>query len=115
MKFKTEDLLQLALELERNDPAIEGTYRDTSYEGKLDWFVEQYVDRANHYYDEEQAKFVFDFINDEETVSYVDWNTANLKKIIKEKIYLPISKGEDVRSHLTSIESVVKNALKEQF
>ena len=114
-KFKTEDLLQLAFELERNDPAIEGTYRDTSYEGKLDWFIEQYVDRANHYYDDEQAKFVYDFINDEETVSYIDWNTASLKKIIKEKIYLPISKGEDVRSHLSSIESVINNALNEQF
>lgn len=114
-KFKTEDLLQLAFDLERNDPAIEGTYRDTSEEGKFDWFVEQYVDRANHYYDEEQAEFVYDFINDEETVSYVDWNTSSLKKIIKEKIYLPISKGEDVRSHLTSIETVINNALKEQF
>ena len=114
-KFKTEDLIQLALELERNDPAIEGTYRDMSDEGKLDWFVEQYVDRANHYYDEEQAEFVFDFINDEDVVSYIDWNTSDLKNIIKTKIYAPISKGEDVRSHLTSIKSVIDNALKEQF
>ena len=63
VKFKTEDLVQLAFELERNDPAIGDTYRDTSYEGQLDWFVEQYVDRANHYYDEVQAEFVFDFIS----------------------------------------------------
>lgn len=114
-KFKTEDLIQLAFELERNDPAIEGTYRDMSDEGKLDWFIEQYVDRANHYYDETQAEFVFDFINDKDTVEYIDWNTAALKDIIKKEIYAPISKGEDVRSHLTAIKTVIDNALKEQF
>ena len=114
-KFKTEDLVQLAFELERNDPAIGDTYRDTSYEGQLDWFVEQYVDRANHYYDEVQAEFVFDFINDEETISYIDWNTAALKDIIKKEIYLPISKGEDVRSRLDSVKPVIDAALKDQF
>ena len=114
-KYKTEDLIQLALELERNDPAIEGTYRDPSRDGKLELFIEQYVDKGNHYYDETQAEFVFDFINDKDTVEYIDWNTTNLKNIITKNIFTPIYKGEDVRSHLTSVESVINTALKDQF
>ncbi len=114
-KYKTEDLLQLAFELERNDPAIGDTYRDPSEEGRLELFIEQYLDKGNHYFDETQAEFVFDFINDEETVEYIDWNTSTLKDIIKKEIYSPISKGEDVRSHLTAIKTVIDNALKEQF
>lgn len=114
-EYKTEDLLQLAMELERNDPAIEGTYREDNYEGKLQAFIEHYVDQASHYYDDEQATFVYDFINDKETVTKIEWLTDDLKKVITENIYAPISKGEDVRSHLTSIEPVIKTALEEQF
>lgn len=114
-EFKTEDLLQLAFELERNDPAIEGVYRADDYEGKLNAFIEEYVDQANHYYDEDQAQFVYDFVNDKETVNMIEWLTDDLKKVITEKIYTPISTGEDVRSHLTSIEPVIKTALEEQF
>ena len=114
-EFKTEDLLQLAFELERNDPEIEGTYREDDYEGKLGAFVEEYLDQANHYYDETQAQFVYDFINKEETVNLIDWVTTDISSIIAEKVYKPIYKGEDVRSHLTSVEPVIKAELDKQF
>ena len=114
-EFKTEDLLQLAFELERNDPAIEGTYREDNRDGRLEAFVDEYVDQANHYFDETQAEFVFDFINKEETVNLVDWATTDILSIIAEKVYRPIYKGEDVRSHLTSIEPVIKAELDKQF
>ncbi|MBR4073468.1 MAG: hypothetical protein IKK24_05935, partial [Clostridia bacterium] len=84
-------------------------------EGKLQAFIEEYVDQANHYYDEDQAQFVYDFINEKDTVNMVEWLTDDLKKVITEKVYTPISTGEDVRSHLTSIEPVIKTALEEQF
>jgi len=113
--YKTEDLLQLAFELERNDPALEDVYRSDDYEGKLQAFIDEYVDQANHYIDDTQAQFVFDFVNDKETVNKIEWLTDDLKKVITEKIYSPISKGEDVRSHLTSVEPVIKTALDEQF
>lgn len=114
-KYNTEELLQLAMELERNDPAIEGTYRNYDYEGRLQEYISLYVDQSNHYYDDDQAKFVYDFINKDTTVTMIDWVTDDLKKVITEKIYLPISKGEDVRSHLTSVEPVIKAALENQF
>ena len=113
--FKTEDLLQLAFELERNDPEIEDTYRETDYEGKLTAFIDQYVDQENHYFDDVQAEFVYEFINKKETVNAVDWVTDDIKKVITEKVYAPIFGGEDVRSHLTSVKSVIENAIKEQF
>jgi len=114
--YKTEDLLQLAFELERNDPAIgENVYRSNDYEGNLQAFIDEYVDQGNHYIDDTQAQFVFDFINEKETVNKIEWLTDDLKKVITEKIYSPISKGEDVRSHLTSIEPVINTALDEQF
>ncbi len=114
-EYTTEQLLQLAFELERNDPAIEGTYREMDYEGKLQAFIDQYVDQANHYIDDDQAKFVYDFVNDPETVNKVEWLTNDIKEVIVKNIYLPISKGEDVRSQLASIESVIKAAINEQF
>lgn len=114
-QYKTEDLLQLAFDLERNDPEIEGTYREDDYEGRLDTFIEEYLDQANHYYDEAQAEFVFDFVNKKETVNLVDWATTDILKIIAEKVYKPIYKGEDVRSHLTSVEPVIKAELDKQF
>lgn len=114
-EYDTKDLLQLAMELERNDPAIEGAYRDKSYEGNLEQFISQYVDQEGHYIDDDQAKFVYDFINKETTVTKIEWLTDDIKKVITEKIYLPISKGEDVRSHLTSVEPVIKTALEKQF
>lgn len=114
-EYDTEDLLQIAFELERNDPAIEGTYRENDYEGKLETFIEMYVDQSNHYYDDAQAQFVYDFINEKKTVNKIEWLTDDIKKVITEKVYLPISKGEDVRSHLTSVEPVITAALKEQF
>ena len=114
--YKTEDLLQLAFELERNDPAIgDDVYRSDDYEGKLQSFIDEYVDQANHYIDDTQAQFVYDFINEEKTVNKIEWLTDDLKKVITEKIYSPISQGEDVRSHLTSVEPVIKTALDEQF
>ena len=114
-EYKTEELLQIAMELERNDPAIEGTYRKDDYEGKLQAFIDQYVDQVSHYYDDDQAKFVYDFINEDKTVTKVEWLTDDLKKVTTAQIYLPRSKGEDVRSHLTSVEPVIKAALEEQF
>lgn len=114
-EFKTEDLLQLAFDLERNDPEIEGTYRERDYEGKLDTFIELNLDQANHYFDEAQAEFVYDFINKKETVNLIDWATTDILKIIAEKVYTPIYKGEDVRSHLTAIEPVIRAELDKQF
>lgn len=113
--FKTEDLLQLAFELERNDPEIGDTYREDDYEGKLNAFIDQYVDQESHYFDDVQAEFVYEFINKDETVNAVDWITDDIKKVITEKVYRPVFKGEDVRSHLTSVKSVIENAIKEQF
>lgn len=114
-EYSTEDLLQIAFELERNDPAIGDTYRKQDYEGKLQAFIEQYVDQANHYFDDTQAEFVYDFINKDTTVSMVDWVTDDLKTVISTKVYYPISTGEDVRSRLTAIESEINAALDEQF
>ena len=113
--FKTEDLLQLAFELERNDPEIGDTYREADYEGKLNAFIDQYVDQESHYFDDVQAEFVYEFINKDETVNAVDWITDDIKKVITKKVYLPVFNGEDVRSHLTSVKSVIENAIKEQF
>lgn len=114
-EYSTEDLLQLAFELERNDPSIEGGYREDTYEANFQAFVDQYVDQENHYIDDDQAKFVYDFINDKDTVNKVEWLTDDLKSVIAVNIYSPISKGEDVRSHLTSVEPVIKAAIDEQF
>ena len=114
-QYDTKDLLQLAFELERNDPAIENTYREDNYEGRLNTFIEEYLDQGNQYFDEAQAEFVFEFINKKETVNMIDWVTTDILSIIAEKVYRPIYKGEDVRSHLTSIEPVIKAELDKQF
>lgn len=113
--YDTKDLLQVAFELERNDPDIGDTYRNTDYEGKLQSFIDQYVDQDSNYADDEQAKYVYDFINSDKTVNMIEWATADIKKVIAEQIYTPIYKGEDVRSVLTSVEPVIKTSLDNQF
>lgn len=115
-EYKTEDLLQLAFELERNDPELgDKVYQGTDYDSRLNAFLEQYMDQETDYYDDDQAQFAFDFINDEKTVSTCEWLTTDLSSVIIKQVYGPIYKGEAVRSQLASVEAVIKAAIDKQF
>lgn len=115
-EYETEDLLQLAFELERNDPALgETVYHAQDEEGLLADFIEQYMDQETDYFDDDQATFTFKFINDEKTVNTVEWLTNDIKNVIITNVYNPISKGEAVRSQLDSVKSVIQTAIDKQF
>ena len=112
-EYDTEDLLQVAFDLQRNDPTIGDTYIELSTrEGRLDRFLTKNLDNNTCYFDDVQATRVFDFINDKETEHMLGYNVTDVAEIIKTKIYTPLTKGEDPRSLLTSNKSVIENALK---
>ena len=111
--FTTEELLQVFMEMNRNDPADPATYQDKSEEGRLEKYISEQVDTGNNFATVEEAEFLFKFINDKNTQTFLNMVPASFQGLLKDKIYLPISKGEDPRSHLESIRQVIDTALKD--
>ena len=110
--FKTEEVLQVAMEMMRNDPNDSETYRDDSREGKLETFIVDNVDTGNCFATVEEAEMLFDFIHKDTTKTFLNYVPRDIQSLLKEKIYDPISKGEDPRSYLESVRPVIDEALK---
>ena len=110
--FTTEEILQVAMDMMRNDPNDPSTYRDNSREGKLDTFITDYVDTGNSFSTVEEAEFFFDYINADSTKTFLNYVPRDIQSLLKEKLYDPISKGEDPRSYLESVRPVIDEALK---
>ena len=110
--FTTEEILQVAMEMMRNDPNDPETYRDTSSEGKLQTFITDTLDTGNSFATVEEAEFFYDFIHKKTTKTFLNYVPRDIQSLLKDKLYTPISKGEDPRSNLESIRPVVDEALK---
>ena len=99
--------------MNRNDPNDPATYQDKTEEGRLEKYISEQVDTGNNFATVEEAEFLFKFINDKNTQTFLNMVPASFQGLLKDKIYLPISKGEDPRSHLESIRQVIDTALKD--
>ncbi len=110
--FSTKDLVQLALDMNDNDPAFEETY--FSEEGKKENFITRVYDTCV-VATEEEAEFFYDFIRDKEVTNMLNISTPSLKSLISEKVFGPISLGEDPRGVLTRVKPVINESLNEML
>ncbi len=107
-KFKPEEVLQVAFDAIRNDPEYEDTY--ISPEGRREDFVIQTYDE-NSLNTEEEAAFFYDFITSDDTKTLLGITNNDIKRTMKENIWLPLSNGEDPRTLLERVKPVIDTTL----
>ena len=107
--FETKDLVQVALDMNDNDPAFEDTY--FSEEGMKQNFVTRAYDGCV-FGTEEEAEFYYDFIRDENVDKMLNISTSSLKSVMAEKVFTSIMKGEEPRTLLERVRPVIDEALK---
>lgn len=106
--FETKDLIQVALDMNDNDPAYEDTY--FSEEGKKENFVTRTYE-GNIFLTEEEGEFFFDYITSKDVKTILNITSDDIKKIIVTDIYTPIVDGEEPRTVLERQKSVINTAL----
>lgn len=111
-ELKPEELIQVALDMNDNDPAYEDTY--FSAEGKKDNFVIRAYD-GNVFTTEEEAEFFYDYVTDDKIEWIMDISTADIKAVITENVCHPISGGEEPRTVLERVKPVVDEGLKKML
>ena len=107
--FETKDLVQVALDMNDNDPAFEDTY--FSEEGMKQNFVTRAYDGCV-FSTEEEAEFYYDFIRDENVDKMLNISTSSLKSVMAEKVFTSIMKGEEPRTLLERVRPVIDESLK---
>lgn len=110
--FEPEHLIQVALDMNENDPAFEDTY--FSQEGKKDNFVARLYDGGS-VGTEEEAEFFFDFITSPDVKSILNITTTDITATLAANVSVPISNGEDPRSVLERIQPVIDTALNDML
>lgn len=111
-EFKTEDLVQIALDMNDNDPAYPDTY--FSEEGLKESFVSRAYDGCV-FTTEEEAEFYYDFLRSSDVKKMLNISTADMKSTMAEKVFASISAGEEPRSVLERVKPVVEQALKDML
>lgn len=107
--FETKDLIQIALDMNDNDPAYEETY--FSEEGKKDNFITRTYE-GNVFLTEEEGEFFYDYITDDNVKTILNITSTDIKKVIVSDIYKPIVDGEEPRTVLERQKAVINTALK---
>lgn len=108
-EFTPEQLIQVALDMNDNDPAFEDTY--FSEKGKKENFVMRMYD-GNVVATEEEAELFYDFITGSNVDTMLNISTDSLKNTMAENIFRPISAGEEPRTVLERVKPVINDALK---
>lgn len=106
--FKTEDLIQVALDMNDNDPAYEDTY--FSAEGKKDNFLTR-VYEGNMFATEEESEFFFDYITSPDVETILNIANTDIGTTLATNIFYPICDGQDPRSVLEKVKPVITTAL----
>lgn len=106
--FTEEELIQVALDMNDNDPAYEDTY--FSEEGKRENFVTRLYDGLV-VTTEDEAEFFYDFITSDDVDTILNISTSDIQSTLKENVFSPISNGEEPRTVLERVEPVINEAL----
>ena len=107
--FTTEQLVQIALDMNDNDSAYEDTY--FSEADKKQNFITRSYDGCV-FATEEEAEFYYNFICDDKVDKMLNITTDDIKGTMAEKVFSAIANGEEPRTVLERVKPVVEQALK---
>lgn len=107
--FTTEQLVQVALDMNDNDSAYEDTY--FSEADKKQNFITRSYDGCV-FATEEEAEFYYNFICDDKVDKMLNITTDDIKGTMAEKVFSAIANGEEPRTVLERVKPVVEQALK---
>lgn len=108
-EFDTRDLIQVALDMNDNDPNYEDTYfsEETRKENLLTRLYEN-----NVFLTEEEGEFFYDYIMSDDVETILNITCSDIQQTIVTNIYQPIVSGEDPRPVLEKQKPVIETALK---
>ena len=107
--FTTEQLVQVALDMNDNDSAYEDTY--FSEADKKQNFITRSYDGCV-FATEEEAEFYYNFNCDDKVDKMLNITTDDIKGTMAEKVFSAIANGEEPRTVLERVKPVVEQALK---
>lgn len=107
-EFDKKDLIQVALDMNDNDPAYEDTY--FSAEGKKENYITRTYEN-NIFMTEEEGEFFYDYITSDDVTTILNITSDDIKKVIVTDVYNPIVEGEEPRSVLERQKSVINTVL----
>lgn len=106
--FKTEEVLQVAFDAVRNDPEYEDTYISDE-DRRQDFVIQTYDENALN--TEEEAEFFYDYITSDDVKTLLGITNNDIKKLMKDNVWVPLSEGEDPRSLLERVKPLIDAAL----
>lgn len=106
--FDIKELLQVALDMNDNDPQYEDTY--LSYDDKVEMFKNRMYDGAL-FTTEEEADFFRDYVLSEDVETILNISCNDIRDTIVKNVFGPIIQGQDPRSVLETVEPVINTAL----
>ncbi len=109
-EFDTKDLVQVALDMNENDPAYPETYFDE--DAQRENYLMRVYD-SNCFATEEEGEFFFDYFTSEKVDTILNISDYDISDTIKKHIYFPIYNGEEPRTVLDSQKNVIDTALKD--
>ena len=102
--FTPEELLQVALDMNENDPAYPDTYQTPEI------VKEKYIDRlyeGNVFVTEEEGEIFYDLLQDSSVEKIVDLASYDMRWTLHSQIQLPLYTGEDPRTVLERMRPVI--------
>lgn len=105
--FTPEEVITVWMDAGRNDPNDPDTYIPDTEQDKLDQFIVTYVDANNDFRTEAEGEFWYKFATDPNTNAMLDFSFNEITNLLVEKVFNPLTTGEDPRSYLESIKPVV--------
>ena len=106
--FTPEELLQVALDMNENDPAYPDTYQTPEI------VKEKYVSRlyeGNVFVTEEEGEIFYDLLQDQNVGKIADLASYDMRWTLHSKIQLPLYTGEDPRTVLERMRPVIDTEL----
>ena len=106
--FDIKDLLQVALDMNDNDPDYEDTY--LSPDDQIEMFVNRMYDGAM-FATEEEAEFFKDYALSDDVKTILNISCPDIKDTMVGNVFYPILDGQDPRSVLEKVKPVINTAL----
>lgn len=110
--FKVEEVLQVAFDMNQNDPAFEDTY--IAPEDQKGNFVIQTYDEGV-FTTEEEAEFFYDFILDDKVKTVLNITASDISGTLANEVFGPVSSGQDPRSLLEKVKPVIHDSLEKML
>lgn len=111
-ELTTEQLVQVALEMNANDPADPDTYY--SEDGYKENFITRTYDGCV-FATEEEAEFYFDFLLDDNVDKMLNITDTDIKQVLVSKVFSAVQGGEEPRSVIERVKPVIEDALEKML